>query len=208
MNNEIDRRRQSFVNWQVQGNLVLRLVGYLLLYHFILWNVMFLHHYLQYQGQLSAGASARTFMDLYTEFTVQHYSVVVCAIALFPLLMWDGIRFSHRIAGPLVRVQNALQQLTQGRRTSEIQLRKDDLMEQLAECVNELLRSKKFQTQDEIRQREEEASAASAQEERQLMQVIEQLHSIAGDDFGDEPVSGQHSSRHDQILLNTEEKWG
>lgn len=211
MNNEIDHRRQSFVNWQIQGNLVFRLVGYVVLYHFILWNVMFLHCYLQYQGELEAGGRVQTFGELYGNFALEHYSVLVCAIAVFPLLVWDGIRFSHRVAGPLVRLQNVLKQLSQGHRSPEVKLRKGDLMEQLAETVNELLRSQKIQTQAELLQQEQVASVVSAHEEHQLLEVIEQLHSITGAGFSGEATTQEPSSRKssqmDQILLNTEEKW-
>src|SRR5690606_13702436 len=104
--NKKDLRKKLYVSSLIQGRIIGRLALYWALYHAVLWNVMFVYRYLQYRGELLAGAPPQSFGELYQTFTLQHYSMLVCAIAIGPIVLWDALRVTHRIAGPLVRFQN------------------------------------------------------------------------------------------------------
>ena len=54
------------------------------------------------------------------------------------LLVWLGIMWTHRIAGPLVRIDAALQQMAQGDLNVHLTLRKRDLLAELAQRVQAL----------------------------------------------------------------------
>jgi len=139
--NKKDLRKKLYVSSLIQGRIIGRLALYWALYHAVLWNVMFVYRYLQYRGELLAGAPPQSFGELYQTFTLQHYSMLVCAIAIGPIVLWDALRVTHRIAGPLVRFQNSLKELAAGNAVEPIRLRDGDLLQDFQDVFNEFLAS-------------------------------------------------------------------
>ena len=135
----ITRRRQLYVDRALQGRILKRFVAIWLVYHIVLWNALFLYRYFQYRGELMAGAVPLPFVELYLDFTSKHYAVIVCALAVLPALLWDVLKLSHRIAGPLVRFQRAFADLAEGRRADRILIRKHDLVVELQDSFNAFL---------------------------------------------------------------------
>jgi hypothetical protein len=132
-------RRQVYVNRTIQGRMLRRFALMWFIYHVVLWNAMFLYRYLQYRGELLAGAAPLPFADLYSDFCLQHYSVLVCALAVLPVLLWDMVRMSHRVAGPLVRFQRALSEIAEGRPVDRVQIRDGDLLIEFQDEFNAFL---------------------------------------------------------------------
>ena len=135
------RRRKIYVNPMIQGRMLARMAVYWGIYHVVLWHAMFLYHFLEYREALLHGAQAVTVFELYRSFAAQNYPVVVCALAVFPVVLWDMLSQTHRIAGPLVRFQNALRQLAAGHYVGKVKLRKDDLLMDFQEAFNDYLDS-------------------------------------------------------------------
>ncbi len=54
------------------------------------------------------------------------------------LVYYIGIRQSHRIVGPMIRIKRALEAIGAGDFTQRIQLRKDDALQDLAEAINKM----------------------------------------------------------------------
>ena len=133
------RRKKVYVNPMIQGRLLGRMAVYWGLYHVVLWHAMFLYRFLQHRDAVLEGAPAVPFWTLYTSFVSHNYPVVVCALAVFPVVLWDMLSQTHRIAGPLVRFQNAMRQMLAGHRVDRIQLRKDDLLMDFQDTFNEFL---------------------------------------------------------------------
>jgi hypothetical protein len=132
-------RRQIYVNRTIQGRMLRRFALMWFVYHFVLWNAMFLYRYLQYRGELLAGSAPQPFAELYSQFFAQHYSLMVCSLAVLPVLLWDMVRMTHRVAGPLVRFQKALGELAEGRTVDRIQIRDGDLLLEFQDAFNEFL---------------------------------------------------------------------
>ena len=59
------------------------------------------------------------------------------------LIILLGIFFSHRIAGPLFKISRYLKEVANGRYPGLIKLRKDDMLKNFAETVNEMIISLK-----------------------------------------------------------------
>lgn len=59
-------------------------------------------------------------------------------LVLSPFAIWLGLRMTHRIAGPLVRILAVLQQMALGNYEQRITLRKGDYLIELAQAVNML----------------------------------------------------------------------
>lgn len=61
---------------------------------------------------------------------------------LFLLLIWWGVRLSHRFAGPLQRIEKELHKITHsGDYSHRIHLRKNDDIRPVADAINKLLDS-------------------------------------------------------------------
>ena len=69
------------------------------------------------------------------------WTIVLELLVLTPLVIWWGIRLTHRIAGPLLRIHAALQQLAAGRVDQHILLRKGDFFTDIAAAINALAES-------------------------------------------------------------------
>jgi hypothetical protein len=134
-------RKKLFVNKFFQGKTIRRVAFYWCTYHLVLWHVMFLYRYMQYRGELLAGARAQTFAALYGQFTLEHYAVIVCALAILPLVVWDVLTYTHRVVGPLARFRHCLKLLSHGEVVTQVTIRKGDFLVDLQQSLNEFLDS-------------------------------------------------------------------
>ena len=72
--------------------------------------------------------------------------VTMQLLVLAPVVIWIGVRLTHKVAGPLVRINAALQQMARGDFDIRLKLRKGDALLEVADAVNALadaLRSRK-----------------------------------------------------------------
>ncbi|MBC7818534.1 MAG: hypothetical protein IAG10_16730 [Planctomycetaceae bacterium] len=134
-------RKRLFVNREIQGRLLARTALYWMLYHGVLWMAMFLYRYAEHYGAVQAGAPPRPFADLYGQFVKEHFSMWICAVAILPIVLWDLLKFSHRVVGPLVRFQRTIESLTAGQKVEEVRLRNGDLLFDLQATFNQYLTS-------------------------------------------------------------------
>lgn len=141
MNAPASLRKKLLVNSFIQGKTIRRVIFYWCTYHLVLWHVMFLYRYVQYRGELLAGAAPRTFGDLYSQFSLDHYSLVVCALAILPLVAWDALTFSHKVVGPLARFRHCLKLLTLGEPVTQVKIRQGDFLVELQDAFNQFLDS-------------------------------------------------------------------
>lgn len=59
-------------------------------------------------------------------------------LLIAPVVFWIGLRLTHRVAGPLIRITNTLQQLAAGDYSIRIKLRKGDSLTEVADAINVL----------------------------------------------------------------------
>ena len=71
-------------------------------------------------------------------FRSAHLAFFVNMLVILPLIFWGSIRFSHRIAGPLPKIYEALKQVGLGNFDIHIGLRKNDELKVLAETINQM----------------------------------------------------------------------
>jgi hypothetical protein len=60
----------------------------------------------------------------------------IASAVLFPIVVFNAIRFSNRFAGPMVRVRGALKQLAQGEAPPHLVLRDDDFWTDIVDDIN------------------------------------------------------------------------
>lgn len=80
---------------------------------------------------------------LVTIFKTVHIALIVNILILVPIIFYGSIRFSHRIAGPLPKIYEALRQIGNGNFEINLVLRRRDELRELADVINETARSLK-----------------------------------------------------------------
>ena len=93
---------------------------------------------LAYLGSLArdtpTAANVRAYADI-----VRERSLLLTLILLTPVLMYDMLKFSHRIAGPLFRCRRVMLEMAEGKPVPEFKPRKRDLMRELFAAFNTLI---------------------------------------------------------------------
>lgn len=92
---------------------------------------------------LSLWVTLRTFDVAQEPLAVAQLSMVgllvtVQLLVLAPVVIWIGIRLTHKVAGPLVRINAALQQMARGDFHVRLKLRKGDSLIEVADAINAL----------------------------------------------------------------------
>ena len=68
-------------------------------------------------------------------------AVLLVSALIFIILMIGGIMLSHRIAGPLYRLQKHMVDISEGQTIKDVKFRKNDYFPELAEAFNKLNKS-------------------------------------------------------------------
>lgn len=129
-------RKKQFVSGPIQGRLMVQIGVYWVLYHFFLWFALFVFRYADHRVTASMSGSSLSLQDLYGQFVRDYYPVVICALGSLPIVLIDMMKLTHRVAGPLVRVRQALRDVTAGKRIAPLKFRKGDLLVDLEDDFN------------------------------------------------------------------------
>ena len=70
----------------------------------------------------------------------QHRFILIGAIVLLPVILFDLLKFSNRVAGPLYRCRKIMTQMSRGESVPEFKPRKHDLMPELFLAFDELVK--------------------------------------------------------------------
>lgn len=171
-------RRKLFVNKTIQGRALVHLAVYWGIYHVVLWHAMFVYRYFEYYRGVLNGDQMETFGALYGDFIARHTPMMLCAVALFPIIFYDMLKFTHRVAGPLVRFNNALKALAEGRKVARIKTRDGDLLNEFQDTFNEFLERTGRMAPDESAHADSTAHANSAEDHAGDQRVLEELQSL------------------------------
>lgn len=127
-----ERRRRTLVN-KFQNKLIVRMLCYAAIYQFTLWNFLFLWRLLM--------SGAGDFAHQYGQFSRDFAPMLLCVLALIPSLIWDALKFSHRIAGPIVQISRAVRDVADRRPLGYVRLRENDELKELQDDFNDMLDS-------------------------------------------------------------------
>ncbi len=70
---------------------------------------------------------------------LHHWPILLLSVAMLPLVIYDSIRFSHRLAGPMLRFHQELERHSQGEEIRPLHFRQNDFWKDLAEQINLLV---------------------------------------------------------------------
>ena len=125
-----DRRNRTLVH-RFQYKLLGRLLVYGVIYQASLWNFLFFWRLIQEgKGNLA---------EQYSRFFHDYYPMVFCFLLLVPLFVWDVIRFTHRVVGPIVRFRKLMRDITNGQPVRLVQLRAGDQLMEMQDDFNAML---------------------------------------------------------------------
>ncbi len=68
----------------------------------------------------------------------RHWPIYLAIFCLVPLTMWDALRVSHRIAGPVLRIRKQLVRINEGEPFTDLEFRTNDFWQDLAGQINQL----------------------------------------------------------------------
>ena len=126
----IRNRRRFFVDFKVQGALMLRSVtywGFCLLsisVMLIIWRVV--------------SGPPQLFRDHFVEVWQRFAPALVASCLLLPLVLMDSVRLSNRFAGPIFRLRRCMKALVRGEQVQPIHFREGDFWHDLADDFNVL----------------------------------------------------------------------
>jgi hypothetical protein len=124
------KRKRIWID-RFQTTLSIRLAVYFLLYQVALWALFFINGRLTVLAE-SMGWSGPSCGVILTP---------VVAIGLALLFIFDAVRETHRVVGPLYRFRKTIQAVTSGEEVGLIKLREGDYLQDLKEDLNAMLRA-------------------------------------------------------------------
>ena len=111
-------RKRFFVDYRVQGALVVRVVLY--------WLTCLLTITLLLLGWGMVTGPVRPLNAHLTELWALYGSAAVASLLLLPAVIFDLLRLSNRFAGPMFRLRRSMYDLAQGKPVAAVRFRQSD----------------------------------------------------------------------------------
>jgi hypothetical protein len=125
-----NRRKKKLVNIGVQKAIALRIVCHSLLF---VWCVL-----LVCLGLLSLTGLAESGETLVRIRTICLTAIGASTLVILPAIVYDSIKFSHRMAGPVIRLKNILPSIGV-EKLDHVRLRNNDFWQEFVTEVNAML---------------------------------------------------------------------
>ena len=131
------KRTRLWINPAFQFRLMCRMGYYFLVYTLVVWLIGF---FLEVLRSLYTNGLGQVPAHVYIDFLWNQQPLLVALIAATPFFVYDLMRFSHRVAGPLHRCRCLMREMVAGKPVAEFTPRKHDLMPELFEDFNALIK--------------------------------------------------------------------
>jgi len=130
------KRTRIWVDPGVQSRLLTRLGAYMLIYTITLLHIGFA---VEAFDKIILSGEDTWVGTLYLDYLWGHKSLLIAMFLILPMLLYDLLKFSHRIVGPLFRCRKVMQDMAEGKQVEEFVPRKRDLMQELFQTFNTLI---------------------------------------------------------------------
>ncbi|MGA2255546.1 MAG: hypothetical protein ABSG53_12855 [Thermoguttaceae bacterium] len=121
-------RKRFFVDYRVQGALIVRVVLY--------WLMCLLTIMLLLLGWGMIASPNRPLNTQLTELWTLHGPAAVASLLVLPAVILDLLRASNRFAGPMFRLRRSLHDLAQGKPVAAVRFRQGDFWQEFADDFN------------------------------------------------------------------------
>ncbi len=128
------KRRVRFVE-RFQRRLAIRMVVYWFVYQLTLWNLLFCWYMLR--------DGPGNLLEQYGRFTAEYYPILLSFVVLVPPIIWDAVKFCHRVGGPIYRLRMSMLSIADGAPLEEIEFREGDELAELEEAFNRMVATMK-----------------------------------------------------------------
>lgn len=81
----------------------------------------------------------QNFLEYYARFFYQQRAMLLTCVLVSPILLYDLLKFSNRVAGPLARCRKLMREMTTGKTVAEFAPRKNDLMPEFFKAFSDLV---------------------------------------------------------------------
>lgn len=123
-------RKKLFIDFRVQGSLILRGVAYWAFCLLAVTMMLFFWKVLTDPSKLFSAHAEELWGNLGPAF--------IAATLMLPIVLFDMLRLSHRFAGPIYRIRGDMQRLSRGETVAPIHLRDGDFWQDFADEFNVL----------------------------------------------------------------------
>lgn len=132
----LNLRKKHLVNWKIQGSIVGRLLLYLCGYNVAIVFLLVV----VWSARASAFALAITpAVNEPVSWTSQALPVIGVMCLLLPFILWDLIRLTNRVAGPLYRYQSVMKHFVKTGMLPAATLRDGDLLTEFENNFSEFV---------------------------------------------------------------------
>jgi hypothetical protein len=134
-------RTTSYLGWKTHGKLVARLALLFAAYQVTLWEVLCARQYIGYLSSLKDIQTRIPILAYFGAYLLENVWIVIFGCGFATIILWEVVRLTHRIVGPIKRVENLLYTMAEGNYPAEVKFRKGDLVEGLEQALNVYLSS-------------------------------------------------------------------
>ena len=135
-NKKNNRTSKHVTSLMIQGSLMWRLVMYWIVYNVALAMTMVGDRMVWLLPDMLTGSSKFQFGEFCSAFFSDNRSLFLAMAVFCPLLLWDMMRYSHRIAGPIYRFRKEMEDHINGGPLNKVKLRDDDLLKEFQDTFN------------------------------------------------------------------------
>jgi methyl-accepting chemotaxis protein len=124
--------RRSIWIHNFQTRLMMRIALYLLFFQIITSLVLYS------LGRMSA------IMQVHAAGSIFDYAPLMAIVAagfLAAAFLYDALRLTHRLVGPVLRMKTVLESVAAGEEVALVRLRKEDMFTEVADALNQMLQS-------------------------------------------------------------------
>ena len=128
MNN--NQRKRVVVDQQLQSQLARRIVTYWGLTWLLVFSLPIL---------VRMFTENVPFQQLATQIIADFWFPIVMSVFMIPIVVWDSIRFSNRVAGPVYRITKTVRELAGQSPVRTLKIRQNDFCHDMVDAVNVLV---------------------------------------------------------------------
>jgi len=135
------RRKKTYLGWETHGRLVARLALLWGVYHLTLWEALCTRQYIQYLTSLRDVETRMSLLTFFEGYLQENAWMVMFSCVFAMVVLWDAVRLTHRVVGPLKHAENVLYAMADGESVHAIKFREGDLAEGFERALNAYLSS-------------------------------------------------------------------
>jgi hypothetical protein len=137
------KRKIILINPEFQLKIIATIVSFFLFIVSIFYTVNWYFFYQLRQNGIKAGIPLESEYFTFIANSSRHFGIFFFSMAFLSvfIIYYFGLRLSHRIAGPIFKINKTIDEVLKNKKTILIHLREDDYFHDHADKINELLKS-------------------------------------------------------------------